>query len=256
MGRASPRRHGPGLLAPRRVADNGPVGPARPPGGISGNRRAPWGVQGSMTRDLDESNLVQACREGRVEAFGELVTRCQGRLYPMVLRLVGSPEDAQDVLQDAFVLGFERLHQFQGGSTFFTWIYRIAVNVALSRLRRSRARRLLRLPARPGWAAASFDPPDDSPASVPSHEAERAEREAIVEAALDALDPDHRAVVVLKDFEGRRYDEIADLLEIPVGTVRSRLHRARHQLRTRLLPLLDEDRPASPIAVDVQKALY
>ncbi|AMV38938.1 RNA polymerase sigma factor [Planctomyces sp. SH-PL62] len=207
-----------------------------------------------MTRNLDDSSLVQACRAGDAEAYGVLVERCQGRLYPMVLRLVGSPEDAQDVLQDAFVRGFEKLDQYQGGSAFSTWMYRIAVNLAMSRLRKGRLRRALRLLA-PGRGRPALDPADESPSSVPSYAVERAEREALIEAALAALEPDHRAVVVLKDFEGRRYEEIGELLDIPVGTVRSRLHRARQQLRRRLRPLVDDESPVESSLPDVEQAL-
>ena len=206
-----------------------------------------------MTWILDDFSLVQACRAGRTEAYGELVERCQDRLYPMAVRLLGSREDALDLVQDAFVRGFQKLDQYQGGSSFYTWIYRIALNLAMSRLRRRRFRRMLSLPM-PRRGRAGFDPPDESPESIPSHPAERAEREAAVEAALAALEPDHRAVVILKDFEGRRYEEIGELLGIPVGTVRSRLHRARQQLRRRLSPLLDDD-SAQPMFPDVEQAL-
>lgn len=207
-----------------------------------------------MAQNLDETSLVQACRAGRPEAYGVLVERCQDRLYPMLVRLLGSPDDAQDVLQDAFVRGYQKLDQYRGGSSFYTWIYRIALNLAMSRLRKRRLRRLLRLPTS-RHDLASFDPPDASPASAPSYSLERAEREAAVEAALGSLDPDHRAVVILKDFEGRRYEEIGELLGIPVGTVRSRLHRARCQLRKRLLPFVTDEDGTHPPVPDVEQAL-
>ena len=85
-----------------------------------------------MTGCHDDLSLVNACRAGQTEAFGDLVRKYQDRLYPTILRLVGSPEDAQDVLQDAFIRAFEKLEQFHGESSFYTWIYRIAVNLALS----------------------------------------------------------------------------------------------------------------------------
>jgi RNA polymerase sigma-70 factor (ECF subfamily) len=85
-----------------------------------------------MSRVLDDLSLVQACRAGQTEAFGTLVRRHQDRLYPTILRLIGSAEDAEDVLQDSFVRAFEKLDQFHGESSFYTWIYRIAVNLALS----------------------------------------------------------------------------------------------------------------------------
>lgn len=162
---------------------------------------------------------------GQTEAFGTLVARYQDRLYPTVLRLIGSAEDAEDVLQDAFVRAFEKLDQFQGDSSFYTWIYRIAVNLALSGYRRRRARSLLRSGFHRRAVVSQEDPADLSPDSDPTVPVERAEREKIVEAALNKLGPEHRAVVVLKDFDGHRYEEISAILGVPVGTVRSRLHR-------------------------------
>ena len=92
-----------------------------------------------MTRSLDDHTLVAACRAGQTEAFGALVLRYQERLYQTILRLTGSAEDANDVLQDTFLRSFEKLDQFQGDSSFYTWVYRIAVNLALTGYRRRHA---------------------------------------------------------------------------------------------------------------------
>ena len=205
-----------------------------------------------MTGCQDDKSLVQACRSGQTEAFGVLVRRYQDRLYPTILRLLGSPEDAQDVLQDSFVRAFEKLDQFHGESSFYTWIYRIAVNLALSEYRRHRHR------GRDRWAdpvslSLAAEPVDVSPETDPAIALERVERELIVQTALNELGPEHRAVVVLKDFDGRRYEEIASLLEIPIGTVRSRLHRARSELRERLRSLVDADVAEASSPRDVQK---
>jgi RNA polymerase sigma-70 factor, ECF subfamily len=195
-----------------------------------------------MSRGLDDNSLVQECRSGRTEAFGVLVRRYQDRLYPTVLRLLGSAEDAEDVLQDTFVRAFEKLDQFHGESSFYTWIYRIAVNLALSGHRKRRVRSAYRVKSEHSSTHGS-EPADESPDADPTVPIERAERERIVTAALDQLGTDHRAVVILKDFDGRRYEEISELLNIPVGTVRSRLHRARCELRERLRVLVDEEQP-------------
>jgi len=207
-----------------------------------------------MTGCHDDLSLVDACRAGQTEAFGVLVRKYQDRLYPTILRLVGSPEDAQDILQDAFIRAFEKLEQFHGESSFYTWIYRIAVNLALSghRKRQNRSRPgLFRLGRnRPGG-----EPADSSAENDPTSAVERVERVAAVEAALDALGPDHRAVVILKDFDGKRYEEISDLLEIPVGTVRSRLHRARCELRDRLRFLVDDATPSRQGPRDFEKVV-
>lgn len=195
-----------------------------------------------MSRHSDDLGLVQACRAGRTEAFSVLVQRYQGRLFPTIARLVGSVPDAEDIVQDAFVRAFEKLDQFQGESSFYTWIYRIAVNLALSGHRRRR----VRAAPRPGghWMAGrGKHPADESVEADPAAPLERAERERLVREALDRLGPEHRAVVVLRDFDGHRYEEISAILDIPVGTVRSRLHRARGELRESLRSLVDEEQP-------------
>lgn len=185
----------------------------------------------------DDQGLIDACRRGQTEAFGMLVRRYQDRLYPTVLRLTGSSEDAHDLLQETFLRAYQKLGLFQGESGFYTWVYRIAVNLALS----SRRRRKTVRPSVDSSSHDSFDPPDDPSQTDPSLPLERAERDARIQSALSALAADHRAVVVLKDLDGLRYEEIAEMLGIPVGTVRSRLHRARNELRLLLHGILEEE---------------
>jgi RNA polymerase sigma-70 factor (ECF subfamily) len=193
-----------------------------------------------MTRSLDDHSLVEACRAGQTEAFGALVERYQERLYQVLLHLSGSSEDARDILQDTFLRAYEKLAQFQGDSSFYTWVYRIGVNLALSGHRRRRLRPALQQVGN-HRAARCEETADDSADADPTYPLERAEREQIVEAALRQLGPEHRAVVILKDFDGRRYEEIAAILDVPIGTVRSRLHRARCELRERLGCLIDTE---------------
>ena len=188
----------------------------------------------------DDKSLIEACRAGDTEAFGVLVRRYQDRLYPTVFRLTGCADEAHDLLQEAFLRAFEKLGRFQGESSFYTWVYRIAVNLALSGRRKRRP--VLRL--QHGRNGAVVDPPDAAPESDPSAPLERAERDRLIQEALGALAPDHRAVVIMKEYDGLHYDEIGSILGIPVGTVRSRLHRARGELRERLRGLVDEESPA------------
>jgi RNA polymerase sigma-70 factor (ECF subfamily) len=187
----------------------------------------------------DDKSLIDACRAGNTEAFGVLVTRYQDRLYPTIFRLTGCADEARDLLQDAFLRAFEKLDRFQGESSFYTWIYRIAVNLALSGRRRRRP--LLRLNRDSGSGSAPIEPVYDPAESDPSAPLQRAERDRMIQDALNALATDHRAVVVMKEFDGLQYEEIAAMLEIPIGTVRSRLHRARCELRDRLRSLVDID---------------
>jgi RNA polymerase sigma-70 factor (ECF subfamily) len=185
----------------------------------------------------DDQGLIDACRRGQTEAFGMLVRRYQDRLYPTVLRLTGSADDAHDLLQETFLRAYQKLGLFHGGSSFYTWVYRIAVNLALSDRRRRKTAR----PAVDVSTRETFDPPDDPSQTDPALPLERAERDARIQNALSALAADHRAVVVLKDLDGLRYEEIAEMLGIPVGTVRSRLHRARNELRLLLHGILEEE---------------
>ena len=175
----------------------------------------------------DDHRLIAECLNGDTAAFGALVRRYQDRLYNTAYRLVGNAEDAQDVVQEAFLSAYQSLGNFKGDSLFFTWLYRIAVNTAISLKRKQRA--VLRIGGPEGGAAA--EPLDPSELSRPGHALEQAEEETRVRRILDRLSPEHRAVLVLKDMEGQKYEAIADILQVPIGTIRSRLHRARLELR-------------------------
>ncbi len=197
-----------------------------------------------MTPSDDDHSLIEASRSGRTEAFGILVQRYQDRLYPTMLRLTGGAEDALDLLQDAFLRTFEKLDKFQGDSSFYTWVYRIAVNLALSDKRRRKTAVRMLGPGR----VELIDPPGDPIAGDPTLPLERFERDRLIQEALNALADDHRAVVVMKEFDGLRYEEIANVLGVPVGTVRSRLHRARIELRDRLKGVVSEEAAPSRVA--------
>ena len=176
----------------------------------------------------EDDRLIAECLAGRTAAFGELARRYQDRLYNTVYRLVGNAEDARDVVQDAFLQAYRSLGRFKGDSQFFTWLYRIAVNAAISLKRKQRLAISLRgSRIDPGGA----EPLDTSEESRPERALERAEQERRVQDALNRLSPEHRAVLVLKDMEGEKYETMAEVLKVPIGTIRSRLHRARLELR-------------------------
>ena len=181
---------------------------------------------------LDDQRLIADCLQGRTEAFGVLVSRYQDRLFNTVVRLLDHAEDARDVVQEAFIHAFQSLHAFKGDSLFYTWLYRIAVNAAISYKRKHKG--ILRL-NRGGPDGESVDPADRSEFSRPGHALEMAEEEKRVHEALSRLSPEHRAVLVLKDMEGQKYEDMAETLQVPIGTIRSRLHRARLELREILL---------------------
>jgi RNA polymerase sigma-70 factor (ECF subfamily) len=178
----------------------------------------------------DDSHLIALSIRGDRAAFGELVRRYQERLYHTVYRLIGNADDARDVVQDSFLSAYQSLHQFKGDARFFTWLYRIAVNTAISMKRKHRVVLSADLRGRKPLA----EPHDESDGSRPGASLERAEDEMRLQVALSALTAEHRSVLVLKEIEGRRYETIAEILGVPIGTVRSRLHRARLELHDRL----------------------
>lgn len=184
----------------------------------------------------DDQRLIRECLTGRAAAFGDLVRRYQDRLFNAVYRLVDNAEDTADVVQEAFINAYQSLHSFKGDSEFYTWLYRIAFNLAVSLKRKRRV--ILSLDGATDEFT-GLEPADESAFAGPSDRLERSDEEARLQAALNRLSPEHRAVLVLKELEGQKYEEIAEVLDVPVGTIRSRLHRARLELRE-LLQEADE----------------
>jgi RNA polymerase sigma-70 factor (ECF subfamily) len=178
----------------------------------------------------DDAPLIAATLAGDTAAFGRLVHVYQDRLYNSLLRVVG--EDAADIVQDAFVQAYTKLDTFRGSSAFYTWLYRIAFNLAMSHARRGRKTQSLES-MKASWGN---EPVDGQPS--PEAGIERRENVELVHAALAALSTEYRTILVLREIDGCRYDEIAEILEMPVGTVRSRLFRARLALRDQLAPRL------------------
>jgi RNA polymerase sigma-70 factor (ECF subfamily) len=181
-----------------------------------------------------EAALIADCLNGRLEAFEDLVAPYQDRLFNTILRLCGNADDAAELLQETLIAAFRGLGSFQSEASFYTWVYRVAVNQVFS------SRRRQRVPAVSADALAAgggLEPSDERRDVSPAHRLETGERQALVERTLAELPDDFRTVLVLKDIEGLKYEEIAEILDIPIGTVRSRLHRARADMRERLRPL-------------------
>ncbi len=176
----------------------------------------------------DDTRLIELTLAGDNEAFGELVTRYQDRLFGTLVHMLGSVHDARDVGQEAFLSAFEKLHTFRKEASFYSWLFRIAYNAAVTN-RRKLKRRGGSLDA--NYERTGNEPADPNPTTDPSHQLRTEERVQQVRDALDQLAPDYRDALILKEMEGMRYDEIADLLGCPIGTVRSRIHRARYELK-------------------------
>ncbi len=182
----------------------------------------------------DELSLVQAAKKGDVSAFGELVKRYDRNVFRIALHITQNREDAEDVVQDAFLKAYENLDQFQGQSKFYTWLVRIAVNEALMKLRRRRPERMVSLDQEVQTEEDSMprEVADWSP--NPEQLYNQSELRDILGKTIQGLPPSFRTVFVLRDVEGLSTEETAQALELSVPAVKSRLLRARLQLRERL----------------------
>ena len=177
----------------------------------------------------DDRAIVERIRAGEVEAYAELVDRYGDRLYSMLLHLAGGDaEQAGEFVQEAFVRAYERLDRFAGDSSFYTWLYRLARNRAIDLMAKKRPTAFER-----GTLEAAGDA-NTRPGSGPQRAIERNELQRQVHAALDRLPADQREIILLRDFDGQDYAAIAELLDVAVGTVKSRLSRARAALRDQL----------------------
>jgi RNA polymerase sigma-70 factor (ECF subfamily) len=212
---------------------------------IRRDRPLPWTRRpphNTMTEQADaDALLVDRAKRGEVSAFEMLVVKYQRRIERLVGRMVRDADLVQDIAQETFIRAYRALPQFRGDSAFYTWLYRIAVNTAKKALVERK-----RDPLVSESSLVSTDEGEE-PSRVENElsdgetpEALLASKEiaATVNAAIDALSEDLRQAIVLREIEGLSYEEIADVMNCPIGTVRSRIFRAREAIATRLRPLL------------------
>jgi RNA polymerase sigma-70 factor (ECF subfamily) len=181
---------------------------------------------------LNDTVLVKQCQRGDADAMGRLIIKYQDRLYNTILKICGNPDDAAELTQETFVKVLESIGSFRGESSFYTWLFRVGVNLALNFCGRRLRLGMRSLDASSGQQESSLasslpDTREIDPAKV----AQNQELVGHVLAALEKLDDNQRAIVVLRDIEGQNYEQIAQILQIEIGTVKSRLSRARTALR-------------------------
>jgi RNA polymerase sigma-70 factor (ECF subfamily) len=191
-----------------------------------------------QTRPSDADLVIRAQR-GDPTAFAALVEKYQHRVYNTCYRMCHNHADALDLTQSAFLKALEALPRFQIRATFFTWLFRIAVNLTLSHRRTQSRRPTLALRQFDDDQGRNYEPAANNPSNDPSERARQVELHQRLEAALDRLDDEFRAAVVLRDVEELDYAAIADILDVPVGTVKSRIHRGRTMLRE----MLEQEEP-------------
>jgi len=180
----------------------------------------------------EENQLIDRAMAGDRAAFTRLVEVNQDRLFASMLQVTGSPDEAEEVVQDAFIRAFIKLDTFKRNSQFFTWLYRIAFNSALTRRRRKRAKVSLdQAREHGGLEIVDQGHAVDEPML-------RRERINMVRQSMQTLTDEHRSILVLREMQEHSYEEIAEMLEISIGTVRSRLSRARRQLKLSLEAML------------------
>jgi RNA polymerase sigma-70 factor (ECF subfamily) len=188
----------------------------------------------SSQAGIDESTLVAQSRDGNTAAFAELVRRYEGKIFRLAQHVTQNREDAEDVLQETFMKAYEHLDQFQGNSKFYTWIVRIAVNQALMKLRRKKTGKTVSLDE-------TIDTGEDTVVREiaawdenPEQRFSREELGEILDSAIQSLEPPYRSVFALRDIEELSTEETADALGLSIPAVKSRLLRARLQLREKL----------------------
>ncbi len=195
----------------------------------------------SVTIVFEDAALVEATRKGDMQAYASLVAKYQDRLFNMLCRMCSRQADAEELAQEAFLKALERIGQFRGHSQFYTWLFRIAANLAISHRRRSGRIKFSPLGGGDddgGQASALMAEASRRRSVSPEAEVMSKDTSRRVLDAIEQLDDEHRVVIVLRDIEDMDYAEIAEILAIPAGTVKSRLHRARCLLRDRLIDLI------------------
>src|SRR5437870_2904729 len=193
--------------------------------------RGPNASTNRMETATSDEQIVERAVSGDPEAFGEIVRRWERRIYALAYGMLGREEDARDATQETFLAAFRNLRGFRGEAKVSSWLHRIAVNQCITRQRRARVRSETALEDETERDAASFTL---ATSLSPASQAESRERTEVVRRAVAALPPELRQVIVMKEFEEMTFQEIAETLDIPLSTVKSRLYTALKQLRMKL----------------------
>lgn len=186
--------------------------------------------------EIEQEQLVAACIKGDPKAYEKLIHCFQTKIYSLAMRMLGDPDDAADVTQETFIRVFRTLNKYRGDATLATWIYRITANLCLDWLRQ-RKRKALSSDSPLSWGHETVKRQIEDNSPGPEEQVATAELRREIQAALNKLEDHHRLAIILRDVQGLSYDEIAEVLQCPLGTIKSRINRGRQQLKQ----LLEED---------------
>jgi len=195
----------------------------------------PIAAQADAPQGPDDRDLVGRCQRGDTEAFNELVTRYRGKAYAMIYNMVHNEQDAWDLAQDGFLKAWKSIGRFRGQSSFYTWLYRIMMNVTIDSLRRKQVGGETEFDDTIGLR--NIDPNSTTTpktGALPHEKLSGDEIRGQIDAAIARLTPEHRAVILMREIDGMEYQEIADALECSIGTVMSRLFYARKKMQSML----------------------
>jgi RNA polymerase sigma-70 factor, ECF subfamily len=190
-----------------------------------------------LAEGIGDAECVRHIQQGDTDSFEILVRRHQKAIFNLVYRLLGDYDEAAEVTQEVFLSAFKSIHQFRGQANFLTWLYRIGLNHTSTRRKSLNSTQQRYIPL-DGTEIADG-------AGDPATNVEHKEIQQRVQQALNSLDPEDARIILLRDLQDVPYEDVAEMLDIPIGTVKSRLHRARQALKVRLAPYFHADRKAS-----------
>lgn len=187
----------------------------------------------------DDTFLIQKCKQGDKNAFDSLMLKYQDRVFNIIFRLVGDKDLASDLVQETFINAYKGLKNFKEQSAFFTWLFRIATNATRNNNRKNAKNKIVSISKYESSESNNNWLESISKEKEPSENIEKEENNILVQNAILSLEEPYRTAIVLRDIDGLSYEEMQEILHCPIGTVRSRIHRARNLLKEKLEILID-----------------
>ena len=191
--------------------------------------------------DLQEKDLIRKAKQGDMLAFEELILKHEKIVYNLALRMMNHSEDAMDISQEVFLKAYRSLANFDERSAFSTWLYRITHNTCIDEIRKRKGKQTYSLEEDLESEDGSMQRQVADDGDTPEESLMRKEQKSEILRALDTLSEEHKAAIILRDVKGLSYEEIAEILELSLGTVKSRINRARTQLKTEILKIREQN---------------